>query len=139
MCSPTAGSPTIASPGATRLRIGDLRAGDDADDRPGEIEVRRLIEPGHLGRLAAEQRHLVVAAGALNASDDLARDIGIELADGQIVEEEQRLRVEDEDVVHAVVDEIGADRAVASGLRGDQDLRPDAVRGTNENLLRVTR
>src|SRR5580700_4128581 len=35
----------------------------DTDDRAREIEMRRLIEPGHLSGFAAKQRALVKAAG----------------------------------------------------------------------------
>ena len=45
--------------------------------------------------------------------DDLLGDVRRQPAGRQIVEEEQRLGALHEDVVDAVIDEIGADRVVA--------------------------
>ena len=43
--------------------------------------------------------------------DDLGGDRGIELADGEVIEKEERRRVADEDVVDAVVHEVARRRS----------------------------
>ena len=48
-------------------------------------------------------------------------------AGGEIVEEEQRLGALHQDVVDAVIDEIGADRIVAVGQERDLQLGADAI------------
>ncbi len=111
----------------------------DSDDRSGEIEVVRSIDSGHLGGLAAEQRAIVTAARLGAARHDLGGHFGIEPAHCEIIQEEQRRRVGDEDVVHAVVDEISADLAVTPQLRGNHDLRADAVRRGDQGAALVAR
>jgi hypothetical protein len=65
--------------------VGDRVALRDADDRAGEIEMVRCVEARHLGRFSPEQRTVVGAARALHARHDIARDRGVEFADGQII------------------------------------------------------
>ena len=64
---------------------------DDADDEAGEVVFAVGVEARHLGGLAAEQRAAVLAARARESFDDLHRDVGIEPAGREVVEEEQRL------------------------------------------------
>ena len=81
----------------------------DADDGAGKIEVAGLIEPGHLGGLAAGERHPVGPAAARNPFDDAGQLRRPEPGTGDIVHERDRPRRMNQDVVHAVVDEILAD------------------------------
>ena len=69
----------VAGPHA--LPVGQGSDVNDADDRPGQIEITRFVEPGHLGGFAAEQRHRVGFAGPMAARDDLGRDRRIEPSD----------------------------------------------------------
>ena len=62
-------------------------------------------------------------------------DLGLELAAGEIVEEEQRLGALHDEVVDAHRDEIDADRVVASGLDGELDLGADAVGGGDQHRV----
>ncbi len=66
-----------------------------------------------------------------------AGDVRIELADGQIVEKEERRRVDDEDVVDAVVDEIARRRCRSVWRARDQHLRADAVGRGDERASRI--
>ena len=50
------------------------------------------------------------------------RDLCVELSDGEIVEEKERLRTLHRDVVYAVVDQILAYGIVAAGRKGDFEL-----------------
>ena len=62
-----------------------------------------------------------------------APSFGIELAGGEIVEEEQRLGALHDEVVDAHGDEIDADRVVDAGLDGDLELGADAVVGGDQD------
>ena len=83
--------------------------------------------PGMLGRLAADQRAAGLLAAARDALDDLAGDGDVELAAGEVVEEEQRLGALDQDVVDAHRDEVDADRVVAVERERELELGADAV------------
>ena len=112
---------------------------DDADDEAGDVVFAVGVEAGHLRGLAADQRAAVLAAAARDAGDDLLGDVGRQPAGRQVVEEEQRPRALHEDVVDAVVDEIGADRVVPAGHERDLQLRADAVRARHEHRLAEAR
>src|SRR5581483_11891361 len=84
---------------------------------------------------AADERAPVLAARARDAADDLLRDGGGQPAGGEVVEKEQRLGALDEDVVDAVVDEVGADRVVAPGHERHLQLRADAVGARYEHRI----
>ena len=64
---------------------------------------------------------------------DVGHDLRIDDAARDVIEEEERLGALDEDVVHAVVHEILADRVVLLREKGDLELRPDAVDARNEH------
>ena len=64
---------------------------------------------------------------------------GVELAGGEVVEEEQRLGALHDDVVDAHGDEVDADRVVDAGLDGDLDLGADAVIGRDQDRVAKTR
>ncbi len=76
-----------------------------------------------------------LAAGRGDAVDHLGADLRIELAAGEIVEEEQRLGALHHEVVDRHGDEIDADRVVARSLDRDLDLGADAVgRGDQDRI-----
>ena len=60
---------------------------------------------------------------------------GIELAGGEVVEEEQRLRALHHEIVDRHGDEVDADGAVDAGLDGDLDLGADAVVGRDQHRI----
>ena len=119
--------------------VEDLRAVDDADDRARDVVLALGVEARHLRRLAAEEGGPVLAAAARDSLDDLLEHVGLDLPRRDVVEEEERPRALDEDVVDAVVDEVGAARVVAAGRDRDLQLRPDAVGRGDENRLAVRR
>jgi hypothetical protein len=61
--------------------------------------------------------------------------VGIELAGGEIVEEEQRLGALHDEVVDAHGDEVDADRVVDAGVDGDLQLGADAVIGRDQDRV----
>ena len=76
---------------------GDVGAGeqpvalDRADGEAGEIVVALGIEPGHLRRLAADQRATGLPAALGDAGDDGPAVLDLQPPRREIVEEEQRL------------------------------------------------
>ena len=71
-----------------------------------------MIHAGHFGRLAADQGAAGLPAPVGYAGNDRRSLFGVELAGGEIIEEEQRLGALDDKIVDAHGDEIDADRVV---------------------------
>src|SRR3990170_4869804 len=107
-----------------------------ADRKSGEIIIAVLVEAGHLRGFATDQRATGFPATLGNARDDAGRGFGIELAAGEIIQKEQRLRTLDHEVVDRHRHQIDADAAVQAGLDGDLDLGANAVgRGDQNRVL----
>ena len=66
-----------------------------------------------------------------------AADADVELAGGEVVEEEQRLGALHDDVVDAHGDEVDADGVVAAGLDGELELGADAVGAGDQHRVLV--
>ena len=107
----------------------------DADDESGQIVIARRVDVGQFGGFAADQRAADLVAGAGHAFDELLDDVGIDAAHGQVVEEEERLGAQGENVVDAVIDEVGADGGVDAGGGGDFQLGADAIGAGNQHGL----
>ena len=106
-----------------------------ADRKAGEIVVAAVVDAGHFRGLAADQRAAGLPAASATPVDHRGADLGIELAAGEIVEEEQRLRALHHEVVDRHGDEIDADRVVPAGLDRDLDLGADAVGGGDQDRI----
>ena len=63
--------------------------------------------------------------------------VGVELADGDVVEEEERLGALAHQVVDAHGDEVDPDGVEAPGGLGDQRLGADAVGGRHQHRIRA--
>jgi len=126
-----------------RVALGDRRAVDDAaffddaDRKTGKIVLARRIHAGHLGGLAADQRAACLLATGGDALDHPRRGRDVELAAGEIIEEEQRLGALHQDIVDAHRDEIDADRVVAVELECEFELGADAVGAGNQHRFAV--
>ena len=59
----------------------------------------------------------------------------LDLAGGEVVEEEQRLGALDDDVVDAHRDEVDADRVEDAGFDRDLELGADAVGGADQDRV----
>ena len=70
-----------------------------------------------------------------DALDHRRADLGIELAAGEIVEEEQRLGALHHEIVDRHGDEVDADGVVAAGLDRDLELGADAVGGGDQHRI----
>ena len=110
VCGPVERMPMSLIPGAQIGAGQDALAVDRADDRSGHVELPRQVDPRHLGRLAADQRAARLAAGLGRAGDDRGGDLRAHGGGGEVIEEEQRPRALDQDVVDAVVDDVFAQR-----------------------------
>ena len=85
--------------------------------------------------LAADQRAAGAHAALRNALHDLGDLLGVVLAAGDIIEEEERLRAAAHDVVDTHGDAVDADRIVLVEQHGGDELCADAVRAGNEHRL----
>ena len=108
-----------------------------ADDGAAHVVFTFLIKARHLRRLAADERAIVFRARAREALDDVRENVRLKLARAEIIEEEQRLRAQHRDVVHAMVHEIRADGVVLVQREGELQLRADAVHGRHEDRLAI--
>ena len=135
MCSPDEGSPTSTSPASIPRAVEHLRPLDQADDEADELVVPRLVEAGHLGGLAAEQRAAVLPAAGGDAATTAPPSSRLEHAGRQVVQEEERLGALHQDVVDAVVDQVAADRGVVAGHLRHHQLGADPVGGGDEDRL----
>ena len=126
-------------PGRDARSVQDLLAIHDADDRSRDVVLAGRVEARHLRRLAAEERRAVLAACARDALDHALDHAGLDFPGRDVVEEEERRRALDEDVVDAVVDEVGAAGVVPAHLDRHLELGPDAVRRGDEHRLAVLR
>ena len=134
-CTPDEASPITASPAAISARGSSVPRSAAPTAKPAEIVVAVLVEPGHLGGLAADQRAAGFAAAFGDAGDDRGGGLRIELAAGEIVEEEQRLGALDHEVVDRHRHQVDADAAVQAGLDRDLDLGADAVGGGDQDRI----
>ena len=105
------------------------------DGKAREIVVLCRIHARHLGGLAADQRAAGLPAALGDARHHAAGRLHIELAAGEIVEKEQRLRALGEQIVDAHGDEIDADGGVQAGIDGDLELGADAVVGRHQDRV----
>ena len=94
-----------------------LVAIDGADDEAGKVIFAVGIKAGHLGCFAADEGAAVGLAGIGEAGDYGFGDFGVELAAGEVVEEEERGGALDGDVVDAVVHQVGTDTVSGGPFR----------------------
>ena len=78
-----------------------LRPVHHAHAEAGQVVVVRVHHAGVLGHLAADERAAGLLAALADARHDLGHVLGLELADGHVVQEEQRLGARGQDVVRA--------------------------------------
>ena len=101
--------------------------------KPASSYCVSAVEPGGFGGFAAEEGAGVGFAGVDEAADDLLDDVGVEVAGGEVVEEEEGCGALHGDVVDAVIDEVGADAGVEAELNGELELAADAVGGGDQD------
>ena len=115
------------------LRSPELVALGEADGEAGHVEVAVRELARVLGGLAAEQHAPGPQAALVDAGDDVGDLLGHDLADHQVVEEEERDGAAGGDVVDAHRHEVDADGVEPAHAAGDLDLGADAVGAGDEH------
>ena len=111
----------------------DMFAGDDlaffhhTDCKTGEVVFAHRIHAGHFGGFAADQRAAGLFATVSNALDDFGGGGHVQLAAGEVVEEEQRFGTLHQNIVHAHGDQVDADGVVAVQFKSQLELGTHAV------------
>ncbi len=108
-----------------------------ADAEAGEVEVLARVHARHLGGLAAHQRRASLPAALGDAGHHARGGRHVELAGGEIVQEQQRLGALRQEVVDAHGDQVDPDSVDQPGLDGDHQLGADAVRGRDQQRIVV--
>ena len=88
-----------------------------------------------LRHLAANKSASAQFAAIGDAGDDFRHGFGLQLADRDVVEEEQRLSAGGEDVVDAHGDQIDADGVVLARHLRQLDLRSHAIGSRHEDRI----
>ncbi len=104
----------------------------DADAEAGEVERVLRHHAGVLGGLAPEERAPRPAASFRDPFDDRGDARGFDTADGEVIEEEQRLGSGTGDVVGAHRHEVDPDGVQPAAHARDLELRPHPVRRGGE-------
>ena len=111
-----------------------LRALGHTHREAHEVEVARRHGIRVLGHLAADERAAGAPTSIGDATDDRVDHLRHQLADGDVVEEEERLGTLRRNVVGGT-DQVDADRVVPVHHPGDQRLRTDAVGGRHHHRI----
>jgi hypothetical protein len=122
---------------ADRRAVDHALAFDHADPEADELEVALRVDAGHRGGLAAEQRAARAPTPFGDAPERLRSDRRVELAHGEVVEEDQRLGALHDQVVHDHRHTVDADRVVAPEQGRELELRADAVRRGHQHRILV--
>ena len=121
----------------------DLAAVDDvglfhrADGEAGEVVFARRVHARHLRGLATDQCAAGEFAAAGDALDHVGGSVDVELAAGEVVEEEQRLGALHQDVVHTHRHQILANGVMLVQLEGKLELGADAIGTGHQHRLLV--
>ena len=100
---------------------------DDAHGKAGKVVVGRSHNARVLGHLAAHERAARELAAVCHALDDLCHVLGLDVADGNIVQKEERLGARSQNVVDAHGDQVLAHRLVTVHDLGEDELGAHAV------------
>ena len=110
------------------------------DREAGEVVIAVLVEAGHFGGFAADQRAAGFPAAFRHPGNDGGRGLRIEFAAGKIVQKEQRLGALHHEVIDRHRHQIDADAAMQAGLDRNLDLGADAIgRGDQHRIVKARR
>ena len=125
-----------APPARHRLARDPARAGAASSTTPTQNPARSNwssgMTPGCSAVSPPSSAHAGAPASLGHAFHDRRHALGHDLADRQVVQEEQRLGAGAHDVVGAHRDQVDADRVQPTGHPRDLELRADAVGGGGE-------
>ena len=110
---------------------------DHADGEACQVVFAFGVHAGHFGGFAADEG----AAGFFASLGDAFNHVGsagdVEFAAGEIVEEEQRLRALNQNIVDAHGDEVDADGVVFVPVEGEFELGAHAVSAADKDGIFV--
>src|SRR5438270_12708372 len=98
----------------------DPAAIDHADDAARQIVLAAPIHSRHLRRLSADERAPGITAGFAKSTQQLRKNLRLQLSRPDVVEKKQWPRSEHSNIVDAMIDQIGADRVMP--VRHECDL-----------------
>ena len=117
------------------MRTDHLGTVSHAHHKAGEVVVIRSHHTRVLGHLATYQGAAALAASLGDSRNNLSHMLGAQLADGDIVKEEQRLCTGYHDVIHAHGHQVLAHRVVAVKQLRDGELGANAVGTADQHRL----
>ncbi len=123
--------PITRSPSRTRSGPSMSARSTTPHRKAGQIEVAGLIKAGQLGGLAPEQRAVDGRARGGDRADQHPGLAGVELADGEVVQEADRPGAGADQIVDAHRNEVLTQTLEQPRLPGEQQLGPDPV-GTRQ-------
>ena len=129
------GQPDEAVAGPDGRTVDNLLVIHHPHHESGQIILAVFIEARQLGRLAADEGHLGLAAALGHPGKHCQDDLLVQPLLGQVVEEEERPGPLDDDVVDAHGHQIDAHRVVTAGQEGDLELCPHAVNRRDQDRL----
>src|SRR5438067_13575056 len=106
--------------GSNRPAIDDSAAIDHADDTARQIVFAAPIHSRHLRRLSADERAPGITAGFAKSTQQLRKNLRLQLFRPDVIEKKQWPRSDYSNVVDAMIDQIGADRVMP--VRRECDL-----------------
>ncbi len=106
-----------------------------ADRKAAEVVIAVLVQSGHFGGLAADQRTAGFPAAFGDAGHDGSRRLRIELAAGEIVQEEKRLGALHDEIIDRHRHQVDADAVMQAGLDRDLELGADAIGGRDQHRI----
>ena len=106
-----------------------------SDRETAKVVIAVLVEAGHFRGLAANERTARLPAALGDPCDDSGGRVRIELAAGEVVQEEQRLGALHHQIVDRHRHEVDADAVMDAGLDRDLDLGADAVGRRHQNRV----
>src|SRR2546422_728201 len=95
--------------GLNRAAIDDLVAIDHADDAARQIVLAAPIHSRHLRCLSTDERTPGSTAGLTESTQQLRKNLRLQLFRADVVQKKQRPRSEHSNVVDAMINENGAD------------------------------
>ena len=108
---------------------------DNARAVAREVVFVYRIKSGHLRGLAADERRARLNAALADAADNVRYPLGIVLATGYVIEEEQGLCAAADYIVDAHSHAVDADGVVLVHEKGYLELRADSVGAADEHGL----
>ncbi|VTR64016.1 conserved hypothetical protein [Desulfosarcina cetonica] len=119
--------------GADLRAVNDLGIVHNTYGKAGQIVFIVLVEPRHFGGFAADQGTVGLDATVADALDDGGDGFTFQLAGRQVVEEKEGSGPLHGNIVDAHGHQVDAHRVMAIHQKGDFELGPHAVRGTDQD------